>query len=202
MNKSIRTGKFIIRHDHHGVYRNYDFDSYNSFIQRYFNLNESILEIQSRLIRKYGINLEKTVAVCYRGTDKFVEVKLSDPRNYVACAENLLRQIPGARILIQTDQKQVRDLFTGYFGDNCFYLEEMPVNEGNVAVHNILKQLQISAFDFGKMVLATTYLLSRCRVVVNHTGNVAAWICLFRGNAESIVQFDKEGYPILPTSAA
>lgn len=202
LNKSIRTGEPIVKHDHHGVYKHYDFDSYNPFIQRYFNVNDSILDIQSRLIKKYNINLEKTVAVCYRGTDKFVEVKLSDPRNYVACAENLLRLIPGARILIQTDQKQVRDLFTSYFGNHCFYLEEMPVNEGNLAVHNILKQLQISAFDFGKMVLATTYLLSRCGVVVNHTGNVAAWICLFRGNAESIMQFDKEGNAILPTSAA
>lgn len=187
----------VMRHDHHGIYRNYDFDSYNPFIQRYFNLSESILDIQNYLVQKYSIKFEKTIAVCYRGTDKHIEVKLADPRKYLSAAEYVLGQIPDARILIQTDQKQVRELFTGYFGDKCFYFDEMPVNEDEVAVHKTLSRFQLNGFEFGKMVLATTHLLSNCRAIINHTGNVASWICLFRGNAEGVLQFDREGKPVM-----
>ena len=195
--EGIEEGITLTKHDHHGIYKNYDFVHYNLLVQRYFTLSDRVLEIQDFLIEKYQIDFSKTIAVCYRGTDKFVEVTLADPQLYLQMAEELLKEDPDRRILIQTDQEQVRDLFVDRFKNKCFFLEEMPATKGDIAIH-ANTSLALDRLEFGEMLLATTHLLSRCDLVVNHTGNMAAWICLFRGNAEGIFQFDREGKLISP----
>lgn len=192
--KEIRIDKIISKPYQHGIYKNLDFNSYNLFMEKYWNLSDSILEIQNMLIEKYKIDFSKTLAVIYRGTDKDKEVKLADPKLYLRKAEEILNQNTDFRILIQTDQKQVRDLFINHFNDRCFFLEEMPVNDGEKALHNLdEKILKTNKCEFGKMVLAVTHLISKCNFIVNHTGNMALWICLFRGNSDNMFQFDREG---------
>jgi hypothetical protein len=43
------------------------------------------------------------------------------------------------------------------------------------------------------MVVAVWNLLSRAAFIVNHTGNMALWICLWRGHTRGVIQFDDEG---------
>ncbi|HEY9613465.1 FkbM family methyltransferase [Allocoleopsis sp.] len=194
----IESNCLISKHDHHGLYRNYNFNSYNLFTHRYFQVNESILKTQKLLVKKYQIDLSKTIAVCYRGTDKHTEVKLGNPHAYLELAEKLLQQNPEHKILIQTDQEQVRDLFVNYFHERCFFFEEMPVAREGRALHANAHLTQVDKFSFGKTLLAVTHLLSQCDLIVNHTGNVAAWICLLRGNADGVFQFDREGKLVVP----
>jgi len=196
--QKIEINRQLSKHDHHGIYKKYDFASYNLIVQKYFNLSQSILDIQDALIAKYQIDLSKTIAVCYRGTDKYTEVLLAAPNAYLNLAEKLLQQHPERKILIQTDQKQVRDLFVNYFNERCFFFEEMPVTGGGRVLHANPNLLEVDKFEFGKTLLAVTHLVSRCDLIVNHTGNVAAWICLFRGNADGVFQFDREGQLIVP----
>jgi hypothetical protein len=180
--------------NHHGIYKNYNFADYNPLMARYFKPNQSILEIEHNIVQNYDIDYSKTIVVFYRGTDKGYEAKLIDPKYYLKEAEKILNRNPDFKILIQTDQKQVRDLLSNYFQKNCFFLEEMPVTSGKTALH--LQDLNISKFEFGQRILAVTYLMSKCKFIINHTGNMASWLCLFRGNANNMFQFSRQGHLI------
>lgn len=187
-------GSKIKIQNHHDIYKNYNFADHFPLINRYFQPNQSILEVECNLQQKYDIDYSKTIVIFYRGTDKGSEVKLVDPKYYLKEAEKILNKNPDFRILIQTDQEQVRDLLSNYFQEKCFFLEEMPVTSSKKALH--LQNLSISKFEFGKRILAVTYLLSKCEFIINHTGNMASWVCLFRGNAKNMFQFSCKGYLI------
>lgn len=188
----------LSKHDHHGVYADYDYEHYKPFVQKYFGISEKVQRLQNQLVNTYNICFEQTIVVYYRGTDKHTEVKLADPIHYIEAAENLLKSAPESRILIQTDQRQIRDLFVNYFGQKCFYFHEAPVTEGNEGIHTSQVELGINSYDFGLMFLAITGLMSKCRYIINHKGNVAAWMCLFRGHAEGVEQIDADEklYPV------
>lgn len=178
----------------HGVYKNLDYNSFNPFFHRYFGLSDHILKIQNMLVEKYKFDPTKTIAVVYRGTDKYQEVMLASPQLYLDKAEALLKQNTNFKILIQTDQKQVRDLFVNHFKEKCLTFEEMSVTEGSTGLHLLDENcLGLNKFEFGKMILAVTHIISKCQIVVNHTGNMALWTCLFRGSANNMLQFDRKG---------
>lgn len=183
----------IVRQDHHGHYREYPFAAYNLIVQRYFSLNDAVLRIAADLRDKYRLEPSKTIAVCYRGTDKHKEVKLAEPEAFLAQTEAVLQTHPHHRVLIQTDQQQVRSRFTEHFGDRCFYFDEMPVTEKAAGIH--LRETDLlgsNRFEHAMHLLAVTYQVSQCDIIVNHTGNVASWICLFRGSARRVHQFDQQ----------
>jgi hypothetical protein len=48
------------------------------------------------------------------------------------------------------------------------------------------------------LLIAVNHLLAQCDLVVNHTGNMALWLCLFRGHARGVWQFDDEGRAVNP----
>jgi hypothetical protein len=150
--------------------------------------------MQSALIAKYKFDPAKIIAVVYRGTDKYQEVKLASPQLYLNKAKALLQENPDFKVLIQTDQKQVRDLFLDRLGNQCLSFEEMSVTEGKVGLHLLDEDcLCLNKFEFGKTILAVTHLIAKCKFIVNHTGNMALWICLFRGSASNMFQFDRKG---------
>jgi hypothetical protein len=41
--------------------------------------------------------------------------------------------------------------------------------------------------------MAATLILSRCAHVVTYSGNVGAWIAIYRGSAANVHQFDSNG---------
>jgi hypothetical protein len=71
----------------------------------------------------------------------------------------------------------------------------MPVTDSSIGIHLLQgeENLNMNRFEYGKMVLAVTHLISKCNLIVNHTGNMASWVCLFRGNVDGVFQFDSEG---------
>ncbi len=191
------------RINQHGIYRLLRYNRITPFIQRHFQPSAQALEIQERLITRYNIDPAKTLAVVYRGTDKSTEVKLAPAEHYVALAHQLLMLNPGHRLWIQTDEWVVRQAFRRAFGERCFYLHEMPVSNNGKVVHQLDEQaLQMDRSEFGVMLVAVNSLLARCDVVVNHTGNMALWLCLFRGHGRNVWQFDDEGRAVSPHGLA
>lgn len=86
--EELKKNKKILILSHHGIYSNYNYEDYNFIIKKYFNLNEDILEIENNLKLKYNFEGSKTIAVVYRGTDKFHEVKLAEPNLYLKKLKN------------------------------------------------------------------------------------------------------------------
>ena len=191
---SVKLRKHVVNVDHHGIYKLIDFPSYSSLIRKYFVLSENDLKVQTTLIEKYDIDLQRTISIIYRGTDKSTEVKLASPELYLNKARELLHNNPDHKVLIQTDDINVRNLFAKHLGGKCVYFQEMPVTSGRIALHNQDEEiLHMGKIQFGELLLAVTYLLSKSHYIVNHTGNMALWICLFRGNSTNVFQFDKSG---------
>lgn len=187
------------RVDHHGIYRFLDYVRINPAMARYFRPSERAELLRDDLRRKYRIDPATTLAVVYRGTDKGTEVRVAPPEAYLAQARKLLIRNPGFRVWIQTDERAVRSLFCREFGERCFYLDEMPVSsDGRVMHEQNDDTLQMDRSDFGVRLIAVTSLLAQCAVVVNHTGNMGLWLCLFRGHARGVWQFDDEGRVINP----
>jgi len=179
---------------HHGLYRFLDYKTYTPWVKRYFSLSAQAQGLEATLIQKYQIDFARTIAVVYRGTDKGIEVQLASPDAYLVQARRLLRQHPGYRVLIQTDELAVRSKFTEALGEACFFIAEMPVSSSGAVVHDLDDDaLLMDRSEFGCMLTAVTHLLSQCALVVNHTGNMALWICLFRGHAQGLWQFDDTG---------
>ncbi len=179
---------------YHGLYCWIDYRRFEMVIRRWFQPSEKARAYQAQWIARYGIDPATTIAVVYRGTDKNTELTLASPRSYVVQARKILERHPDFRILIQTDESAVRDLFVEEFGSRCFFIEDMPVSRHGVVVHELDDaSLQRDRGEFGIMLVAVTELLSRAAFVVNHTGNLALWICLWRGHARGVVQFDSTG---------
>ena len=179
---------------YHGLYRWIDYRRFGRVMQQYFQPSEKARAFQSKWIARYDIDPAKTIAVVYRGTDKSTELTLASPRAYVDQARKILERHPDFRILIQTDELSVRDLFVEEFSSSCFFIEDMPVSRQGIVVHELDDaSLQRDRGEFGVMLVAVTELISRAAFVVNHTGNLALWVCLWRGHSRGVVQFDSTG---------
>jgi hypothetical protein len=142
-----------------------------------------------------GISPERSIAICYRGTDKSSETKLAPVGDYIQVANDILqRSAADLEIIVQTDQEQARDTILAHFGQRCRFFKDLPVTRGHIAIHNLIgKEIMLGREDFAKRMIAATVILSRCAYVITHTGNVGAWIAIYRGTSSNLYQFDASG---------
>jgi hypothetical protein len=175
------------RLDASGRYADYPHALYSPLVQHYFSPSPAVTQLLEALIAKYSIRLDDLLCVCIRGTDKFVEVRPIDSALYIRRVETLLDQRPIRRVLIQTDQEQIARVFCRYFGDRCFRLSELPTTTGALAMH-LTSAIDGRRLAFAKTVLAIILLMSKAGHVLTHTGNVGAWVSLYRGQRDGLFQ--------------
>ncbi len=176
--------------DYHGVYSSLPFDRLSPYVQNYFLPSNAVRQRQEELVRKYNIDYEKTVALWYRGSDKFLELSTISPRYHILETQRLLVNDSDLRVLVQTDQEQVRDFCIEYLRERAFYFNELPFTSSLVGVHHIPAESRgISNFQFGITLLAVANIIARCRYVVASTGQLGLWAFLYRGTAKNTVQF-------------
>lgn len=175
---------------HHSDYRTLPVWRVRRHLKRYFTPSEEVLQRRMELVSRHSIDPRKTIAVCYRGTDKATEIELAPPREYLEAVQQILRKKPGYRVLVQTDQAQVRDYLMNELGDLAFYLPEMPVTESDSVIHAVIPRDQ--QVDFGQTLLATVLIMAETKYLVTHTGNMALWTVLFRGNTKRTIQLGME----------
>ena len=182
------------RFKHHHRYALIKLDTLSAFVEKWFSPSECVLKKLQRNYSKYNFEPEKTIGVFYRGTDKESEVTVASIKKYLEFSRWLLERHPKFRILIQTDQRQARDLFVHEFKSKCFFLEEMPVTDGGIGLHYLPQSaLDLDRIEFGKRVLAAANMLARCKILLNCTGNMALWSALYRGSALNMFQIDELG---------
>tara|TARA_B100002052_G_scaffold239047_1_gene222990 strand:- start:637 stop:1302 length:666 start_codon:yes stop_codon:yes gene_type:complete len=138
-------------------------------------------------LEKYSIRSKKTVAVCYRGTDKHVEIKQDPLEYYCSCVSRLIDSLKAEQLIVQTDQLQVRSYFCDKFGlDFCSFIEELPCTSGSVVMHlqhDISLDKDVWAIDLIAMVFA----LSNAMGLVTHTGNIGFFMSMFSLSLKSTV---------------
>lgn len=171
----------------------YRFDVYNKVRDRFFNPSDLILERKNFLINKYKFDPQKTISVLYRGTDKGTELRLGSPVEYLNVVKNILKNNPDFKVLLQTDQTQVIQYFYEQLGDILITFEETPSTTSNKVIWSLMEQSDKDSIDWSQWFDAALRCVSECKYLVNHTGNVAFFANLYRGNVNKVYQFNENG---------
>lgn len=174
---------------HHSDYSTLPIKRAQPYIQRYFQPSPEVYRKKTDLISKYSVRPEKTITLWYRGTDKGSEIDLDSPEKYLEQAQSILRRNPLLRVHIQTDQEQVRSFLATELGDRGFFFTELPVSSADEGIHfTTPAEEQIQS---GQDLLAAVLIASSSRHLITHTGNVALWTVLYRGNTRRTIQLGK-----------
>ena len=171
---------------HHGLYSSLNYEALSRFVGAYFRPEDAIEDLVSGFALKYKFDCGNLLVIYYRGTDKGDEVELVPAANYLIEARSILEKESGLRVMVQTDQRQVRDYLLYELGDLAFALDELPVTDGKVGIHN---RIDHDKQECAATLLAAVLVMARSRWLVTGTGNVSFWSVLFRGSAERVVQF-------------
>jgi len=172
----------------------YNFEDYTKILNCFFSPSDQINTIKQQLISKYNINFERTISVFYRGTDKHTECRLPSKEYVLEQTKKLTNIHPECRVLIQTDQLQVRDFFKQEFGEKCFYFDEAVVTDTSKVTWLIIhEETNDDPIAKAQIFDAVLRLVAECKYVVNHTGNCGAFVDLFRGNMENTFKYNHNG---------
>jgi hypothetical protein len=177
---------FARRRRNHSVYSNLPIFRARKHLIKFFTPSTEVLDKTRALIRKYSIEPNNTLVICYRGTDKSTEITPEPVGDYISEAKKVLKKHAGLRVLIQTDQEQVKQTLLQEFGPSAFFIEEMPTTTGATVIHKLIARDR--RIDFGQTLLATVLIMALSKYVISHTGNMSLWIALFRGNTRRFTQ--------------
>lgn len=175
--------------ERHSVYKELNLNSLQQLLFKYYDFSIPQQNLYESIIKKYNINLDKTIAMCYRGTDKGGEVTIASPAQYLNLVEDILSNNQDYKVLIQTDQHQVLQIFKDQFKDRCIFLEEMPVSGSYMPVH----KLYYKNLDFVRNLNVVIRILANSKYLINHTGNMGLIISGYRGTFKNLYQFNSAG---------
>ena len=187
--------------DVHKIYKHLPLADLSRAASIFFHPSSSVVNTVNELVRSSGVIPERSIAVIYRGTDKSSEIKLAPVEDYIRAIDFILCDSDNdLSVIIQTDQQQVRDQVLAYFGKKCHFFSQLPATRGSTALHQLDfgKEIMMSREEFAKRMMGAALILSRCAYVITYTGNVGAWIAIYRGTSKNIYQFDASAQLQMP----
>lgn len=169
-------------------YKEEELENIKPIIQKWFNPSDSVLKYIELFIKKYEIDTNKTLAICFRGTDKIKDVEEPTYENFISQVPSIIKNKGVDRVFIQTDQTQFIDFFKNSYPNISFFtIKEI---QTTTSKQNLYKGLiEGSPILQAQMFLASTQILSNCKFLINHTGNVARWIVKYRGSTKNMIQY-------------
>jgi hypothetical protein len=169
-------------------YKNLNYDVLIPFVNKYFKLTKTIIKKQNKLINKYGLDLDNTCAIFYRGNDKIIETTPPSYDDFIKKVKEYKNNNPNIKLLLQTDEKELKDRFFIEFPETINFNEIPTISKTMTTVAKHYKN-DSNKLKIVKYFLASINILSKCKNVISTSGNCEMWIALFRGNAEGIIQY-------------
>lgn len=164
----------------------------NKYFSACFKTNSELINMQEWFYKKYNLCYEETLAVCHRGTNKWTECASASTQAWLDKAKKVLKDNPHLnRVLLQTDQEQMRDAFLAEFGASCFFFEEIAATTGKMVMHAVTKKEE--KLKHTKNIHAAVYILAKHNYLINHAGNTGYAIAAYRGTAKNMWQFNCQG---------
>ena len=171
-------------------FSNYDdlnFELIIPFVYKYFDLSKEAKDRVNFFTNKYNIDFDNTCSVFYRGLDKVTETEIGDYNHYIEKCKWILSNNKDIKFLIQTDELNFQETFLKIF-PNSLIINELPTLKKQITVmHNHIPREK--RVNFAIDLLASTYIVSKCKFLVTHSGNCGLWAVLFRGNTINTYQF-------------
>jgi hypothetical protein len=154
-------------------------------VDSFFRLSPKVVKFSESYVEKYGINLEQTIGVHYRGTDKQTEIETPSLTEFISQTRQFMQEITNPKILLLTDEPSAAIGFEAAFPNAVITINELAAPGGSLGAHiRDSKEPEVQ----GQIFLAILSLVSKCKKVVTHTGNGALWEVLFRGSTEGLKQ--------------
>jgi len=154
-------------------------------VSLYFRFSPKVVKFSDSFVEKYGINLEETIGVHYRGTDKQTEIETPSLTEFISHTRQFMQEMANPKILLLTDEPAVAIGFEAAFPNAVITINELATPGGSFGAHTLdSKEPEVQ----GQVFLAILSLVSQCKKVVTHTGNGALWEVLFRGSTEGLKQ--------------
>jgi hypothetical protein len=120
-----------------------NFNITNQVIDKFFTPKESIVSYYNNLMYSNNIDINNTVFVWARSTDKSGESRIPDTSAYIGILNTL--NLEGKEILIQTDDYRVLNDFKG---SNLKFktIPQIPMSNNLIGFHNELKDIRDDKF--------------------------------------------------------
>jgi len=168
-------------------YNKIDYKELKPLIEKYFSPSHEILDIESKIINKYNININEYCAVYYRGTDKKKETQIGGFDTYIDKMNELLTKEPTIKFIIQSDSKDFIDTVKAQFTNSVSFDEENIPSTTDKGIHN--EHTSDDNYIIMKNFLAIVYLISKCKHIICASSNCSIWMMLYRGHGNNINQF-------------
>ena len=168
-------------------YSEIDYKSVKSVIKKYFSPSNKINKIISDIEQKYNIKHNNTLAVYYRGTDKYKETQLSPFNEFYKQIIGIVNKNKNIKILLQSDCANFIDYIISKKIKNIFIIKENKTSYTNKGIHNE----QTSDENYYDMLnfLSTIIIMSMCKYIICSSGNCSVWMMLYRGNSKNVIQY-------------
>lgn len=167
-------------------YSNIPFSEVLPIVNKYFQPSDKVLKIEQELKDKYNLDYNNLCSVFYRGNDKSREMKVASYDYFIDKAKEIKAKHPNIRFLVQPDEREFLQAFQSEFPD-CIYFEETPMlSKQDSAMFFELPKNERP--EYGAKFFAAVLCHSKCNQVITHSGNIALWLSLYRGNADNINQ--------------
>jgi hypothetical protein len=178
-----KTPEFHYNHQYKPYFK-FDYMSYMPFIHRYFQPSEKIKNIINEIESKYQIDVNNTICVYYRNTDKKCETPIASHDEFINKTSEILSNNINMKIICMTDDIKFENLVIEKFKDNIIIIDEVSKSMDKWDK----RELKGRNYEHGLYMLACVYILSKCHSIICGSGNVSLWLALFRGNGKNIHQ--------------
>ena len=175
--------------DQFSSYSKINFNDVSFFIKKYYTPSKEVKTIEKELVNKYHIDTNKTIAVCYRGTDKKREVNIPSYQEMFDKIKTIQHKYPNHKLLVQSDEQEFIDASKIEFPNLIHFQESRKVSSNHRAVQFYFPQGE--KVHHAQVFLAIMQILSKCDRVILNSGNVGMWICLFRNSTKGVSQYLK-----------
>ncbi len=165
-------------------------DNHHNIVEKYFSPSYDVDFYRQYFERKYKIDINNTICVFYRGTDKWMEMPLVHPKFYLGVVNKILKDHPNCKVLVQTDQTQIKKYFKDKLKEKFLSFDELPTTERtDVGFHQIITENSIDKVKFAIMFDAAVRCISKCKYIVCSPGNVSLMMRMYRKTCNGMYTF-------------
>ena len=166
-----------------------NFNITNQVIDKFFTPKESIISYYNNLMSSNNIDINNTVFVWARSTDKVGESRIPDTSAYIGILNTL--NLEGKEILIQTDDYRVLNDFKN---SNLKYktISQIPMSNNLIGFHNELKDIREDKFISTYNITKQEYLIQMyCLSLI---GRDSYKTILYPGNPTTYIPIIKKSF--------
>ena len=168
------------------IYENLD-SNIAAVVKKYFSPSQKIITISNLIKQKYNIDYDNSIAVYYRGTDKYTETELASFDNFYNKIIEIRSFDEHKTIIIQTDSSQFVDFITSKNLTNIVILNEASTSYSDLGIH--LQKTSTENYYDMLNIFSIFLILSKCKYLICCSSNGSNWIVFYRENCNGVHQF-------------